>query len=302
MDTLAPQLIPPNSQQVVDAVICHLESRVYRSRELRIAGAGRERCLPEYLIDRTNHPCYTLEFVVSGQGDLLLEGERFQLLPGHLFLYGPGIRFTVRTDPDAPMLKYFIEFFGSTPRELFPEGVIAPGEVRRITGIDHLAGLCEELIAAGKRRSPQQQALCAAYLRLILLKTTESVAHTPQSSVHLLENLERCRSLMEKHFAVIPNLRVLSQMAHLDPSYICRLFRQFRLPTPHRYLDGCRMNRAVELLLTTAQPIKQVAEAVGYGDPLHFSRNFRRHFGCPPSDFRETSLQRRLPRGPVGKK
>ncbi len=299
MDNFDNVLIPPTSQQVVDAVICHLESRVYKSRQVRIAGAGKERCLPDYVIERKGYPCLTLELVVSGKGYLQLEGQTLQLLPGHMFLYGPGIDFTMRTDPASPMLKYFIEFFGGTTEKLFHSGIITPGEVRRITDIDHLAELCERLIAAGKRRSAQQQAICSAYLHLILIKTTEAVSHDSRSSVQLVENLERCRSLIEKHCHEIPNLKSLSRMAHLDQSYICRLFKQFNLPSPHRYLNVCRMNRAVELLLTTRDPIKVVAANVGYADPLHFSRNFHRQFGCSPSDFRETSTNRRSARPSV---
>ncbi len=296
MDRFDSTLIPPTSRQVVDAVLCHLEPRVYKSRRIRIAGAGRERCREDYLIERSNHPCFTLELVVSGKGTLELGGAKLALLPGHLFLYGPGIRFTMRTDPHAPMLKYFVEFFGGRPAELFHSGIIQPGEVRRLTDIEHLSELCDRLIAAGRGRSPHQQAICEAYLRLLLIKTTEATSHDRKSSVQLLENLERCRSLIEKNCHDIFNLRTLSRLAHLDASYICRLFKQFKLPSPHRYLNQCRMNRAVEILLTTDRPIKWVAASVGYLDPLHFSRNFRRQFGCSPRDFRETSVNRRSPR------
>jgi len=296
MDNLDYAAIPPTSRQVVEAVICHLEPRVYKSRQIRIAGAGRERCRHDYLIERDNHPCFTLELVVSGKGELRMGGRTRTLLPGHLFLYGPGIAFRMRTDPQAPMLKYFIEFFGGSRARLFHSGIIKPGQVRRVSDIDHLGELCDRLIAAGKRQSPRRQAICAAYLNLILIKTTEAASHDRKSSVQLLENLERCRSLIEKNCHDIFNLRNLGRLAHLDPSYICRLFKQFKLPSPHRYLNHCRMNRAVEILLTTDRPIKWVAASVGFLDPLHFSRNFRRQFGCSPRDFRETSLNRRSPR------
>jgi AraC-like DNA-binding protein len=291
--------LPPTSRQVVDALICHLESRVYPSAQLRIAGAGRERCLPDYLIERNGYPCFILEIVARGRGVLSLGERMIPLLPGHLFLYGPGVRFNLRTEPEAPMLKYFIAFFGSTAKRIFHSGIITMGEVRRVSDIDHLAELCEHLIAAGKRKSPRQQAICVAYLELILLKTTEAFVHDQRSSGHLLENLERCRSLIETHFREIANLQALSRMAHLDVSYICRLFKQFKLPSPHRYLNNCRMNRAVELLLTTDQPVKAVAAGVGYADPLHFSRNFHRELGCSPSTFRDTSMNRRAASPPL---
>lgn len=294
MDKLDEVLIPPTSQKVVDAVICHLESRVFKSREVRVAGAGRERCLPDYMIERDGYPCFTLELVVSGRGELSLAGETRPLLPGHLFLYGPGIRFTMRTDSEAPMLKYFIEFFGGDPAKIFHSGIIAPGELRRMTEIDVLAGLCEQLIAAGRKNQPQSQTICTAYLNLILAKTTEALTHGPKSSPQLFDQVDRCRGYIEKHFADIEGLEALSQAVHLAPSYICRLFKQCNLPSPHRYLTNCRMNRAVELLLTSSLSIKAVAAEAGYADPLHFSRNFHQRFACSPSEFRAASVHRRL--------
>ena len=39
-------------------------------------------------------------------------------------------------------------------------------------------------------------------------------------------------------------------------------------------------------LLQTDMRVKDVAHAVGYDDPLYFSRLFRRHYGCSPSEAR----------------
>jgi len=294
MDELERIILPATSPQVVDTLICYLETSVYASRDLRVAGAGRERCQPEYLIERDDFPCYTLELVVAGRGRLTLDGETHLLLPGHIFLYGPGLPLTIRTDPETPMLKYFIEFFGSTAEKLFHSGIIVPGEIRRVTEIDQLAALCEQLIATGRKDFTGRQALCTAYLQLILLKTTEAVAPGSTSSTQLIDHLVRCRTYIEKNFAELPNLKALSRAVHLDRSYICRLFKQFKLPSPHRYIHTCRMNRAVELLLTSSTPIKTIAMLIGFADPLHFSRNFHRQFGCSPSHFRTASSHRRV--------
>lgn len=293
MDKFERIAIPPTSEQVADAVICHLENDVFQQRQVCVAGAGRERCLPDYVIERDDFPCFILEFVAGGRGTLILRGETFRLLPGHIFLYGPGTPITIRNDPEAPMLKYFIEFFGGDPKKLFHSGIITPGQVRRITEIDQFAGLCEQLIDTGRKNFPQSQAICTAYLNLILIKTTQAVSHGPQSATLLLDHMDRCRNYIEKNFAEIHDLETVSRAVHLDRSYICRLFKQFEMPSPHRYLTACRMNRAVELLLASNLSIKAVAANVGYADPLHFSRNFHRQFDCSPRDFRTTSINRR---------
>jgi len=51
-------------------------------------------------------------------------------------------------------------------------------------------------------------------------------------------------------------------------------------------LDNVRMARARALVAETAMPLAEIAHLVGYSDPAHFTRAFRRHCGTPPSRLR----------------
>ena len=46
------------------------------------------------------------------------------------------------------------------------------------------------------------------------------------------------------------------------------------------------MTRAAELLRDGSTAVSEVARAVGYRQPAQFSKAFRRHHGCPPSEMR----------------
>lgn len=46
------------------------------------------------------------------------------------------------------------------------------------------------------------------------------------------------------------------------------------------------MARARELLAASDLTVAAVATIVGYNDPFHFSRQFRRQNGCSPSEYR----------------
>jgi AraC family transcriptional regulator of adaptative response / methylphosphotriester-DNA alkyltransferase methyltransferase len=56
-----------------------------------------------------------------------------------------------------------------------------------------------------------------------------------------------------------------------------------------RELQRVRMARAAELLEDGGLPVAAVARAVGYRQPAQFSKAFRRHHGCPPSELRGTA-------------
>lgn len=65
--------------------------------------------------------------------------------------------------------------------------------------------------------------------------------------------------------------------------------RRFRAATgmsPRDYIQNLRVEEAKHLLETTAMPVDEVAEEVGYADPAGFRAAFRRRVGLTPSAYR----------------
>jgi AraC-like DNA-binding protein len=60
--------------------------------------------------------------------------------------------------------------------------------------------------------------------------------------------------------------------------------KTFRLP-PHYWLRKVRLDPAATDLQNGAS-VKKAAHQAGYRHPHHFSRDFKKHFGRPPSWFR----------------
>ena len=83
------------------------------------------------------------------------------------------------------------------------------------------------------------------------------------------------------------NLPAIARAAALSTSQLCRVFRAECGTTPMKYLTRVRVTRAGDLLRKMGQSIKEVAAAVGFNDPLHFSRVFRRSQGLSPAAFRD---------------
>jgi transcriptional regulator GlxA family with amidase domain len=55
---------------------------------------------------------------------------------------------------------------------------------------------------------------------------------------------------------------------------------------PGRFIHQLRLSRARSLLEGSPLSIKEVMAAVGFNDPSHFSRDFKKQFGVSPRMFR----------------
>lgn len=66
--------------------------------------------------------------------------------------------------------------------------------------------------------------------------------------------------------------------------------------SPGRLIRHVRLRRAAELLLDTDRPVSRIAASVGYEDPAHFTRGFKRRYGVTPSGYRDEA-RRESPTG-----
>lgn len=90
----------------------------------------------------------------------------------------------------------------------------------------------------------------------------------------------------------------LAARVNLSPSRFRDLFSAQTGVGPAQYLQGLRLRRARLLIERTFLTVKEVMALVGYNDPSHFSRDFRRYHGVAPSSLRGRGITTPLPREP----
>jgi AraC-like DNA-binding protein len=98
---------------------------------------------------------------------------------------------------------------------------------------------------------------------------------------------EKCLRYLETHYQIIESIGDAAQRCHVSPEYFSRLFRKFTGTTAERHLLTLRINHAARLLQQADITIKEVSLGVGFHDPYHFSRAFKKVHGVSPKAFRE---------------
>lgn len=82
------------------------------------------------------------------------------------------------------------------------------------------------------------------------------------------------------------SLEALSDMANMSLSKFKRLFKQAFGTTPYRYCLKNKMEIAKEALQRKEYTVSQTGFMIGYSNLSQFSKAFKNHFGCLPSEIR----------------
>lgn len=91
------------------------------------------------------------------------------------------------------------------------------------------------------------------------------------------------------------DLEELARTAALSPFHFHRVFRGMLGETPIELHRRLRLERAAHGLLHEATPITSIALAAGYETHESFTRTFRSHYDCSPTEFRHSrDLERRI--------
>jgi AraC-like DNA-binding protein len=94
---------------------------------------------------------------------------------------------------------------------------------------------------------------------------------------------------LETHYAESVKLEELICIASMSRRSFLRAFETATGFTPIAYQLQLRINRAAELLVRTTENITNIAYEVGFNDSNYFARQFRKHHGMSPRDYRRQS-------------
>jgi AraC-like DNA-binding protein len=279
---------PPEffSAEVARARRFYLDLNPARGQRLVVVCGGWEHCTPDYAIERTAFPFYSIEYVARGRGQVKLRGRTADLQPGRLFSYGPGVAHHITGAPSEPLVKYFVDFAGQDAVRVMKSCGLAPGRVSQVHPASALQALFDELIENGLRARLGRADLCAKLLECLVLKISANRVPLESATTLAFTTYQHCRQHLDSHFQRLRTLDQAANECHINNAYLCRLFRRYDHQSPYQYLLRLKMNLAAERLQQPGNLVKQIAEETGFSDPFHFSRVFKRVLGLSPDAFR----------------
>ncbi len=99
--------------------------------------------------------------------------------------------------------------------------------------------------------------------------------------------LQRVVEYIDNHYASPITLTLLSETFHINPSYLCKLFRERMDKSFVYYLNEVRISHARKLLAGSRLSIDEIAERTGFNNANYFVRVFKKTTGMTIGEYRK---------------
>lgn len=276
---------PPVRQGVVYARYAYpAQAASAGSRGPHFACAGFEEVTDGYRVARTGFPQYGLEFVASGRGLLSIGNGTYPLSAGMFFGYGPGVAHEIVATPGERMTKYFVDFSGRGAKRLMTE-LLPRWEPRRSDRPTEIRELMEVLLRQGMHDDGPTIVICTHLLLALIVHLHGGSRGSTDEASPGEELFRRAVDLVESDPLGFHTAATLAGTLGVTPEHLCRIFRGRGAESPYRLIVRARMRHAAALLREPGALVKSVAADVGFADPYHFSRVFKRVHGISPAGF-----------------
>jgi AraC-like DNA-binding protein len=294
-------------------------SKTQRRQQLEFADLQPWVRYADYELWRTPMPVrrifdHEFLYVIKGWVRAQFGGREIVLQPGDLWIIEPGdphagfpeptrtetygVHFDYITREDAPRLRYPLRdervLPRLRPRAQFPGGMILSGVYRSAVLPDLRVPFSRLVDAFHDRRAANVLRVRACWLELfnLLVGALATAGNAGGSLEKHRSRIERAVRFIDGHFAERLERNRLAERVDLSPTHLTHLFRRLTGRSPMEYQLHLRMQEARRLLREGVYKVREIARRVGYDDPYHFSRAFRKHVGYSPRSYRERLLRK----------
>ena len=234
---------------------------------------------------------YQIIYVNKGFLHYIDSNQNENILPeGTFLIYRPGeVQNYVMYLEEKPEI-YWCHFSGESATALLEKYNLSDKKEFRSQPDKRFIVLFKLMQTALQKKPPHYIDLCALYFQeLIILASTripkkETDIVYPASYTAVIDYLDN-------HYFENITLSDLTKVGCTNYKTLTNQFLTYQHTTPMKHLTDIRLKHSAELLIQTVLQIKEIASAVGYNDPLYFTKSFSKKYGVSPRKYRENALK-----------
>ena len=106
----------------------------------------------------------------------------------------------------------------------------------------------------------------------------------------IYHNVMRLRPIITyiaNHYKEKIYIETLSDMITVSPDYFTKMFKDSIGKTPIDYINGLRINRAMQMLATTDTSVNDISDSLGFSNSNYFHKIFKQYMNTSPAAYRK---------------
>jgi len=247
-------------------------------------------CPCGYVFPLEKPNAYSLYIVYDGKGVYTSSGTKYHVKQNDIFAIYPGSKIKFQADKEDPCTLLTVTFDGIEARLLMNAAGFQPQEpVRHLEEkvAEMAVNICigihkfsSQSILGGIQSTTSLYGLMSLLVKTATLDYTETpvgwtgVIHYNKAVEFILNNYSRAISVDD-----------IAAHVNLSRSRLYRIFMQHAFISPIQFLLEYRVREGRNLLEKRAGSVKEIAHAVGFDDPLRFSKVFKQITGYSPVNY-----------------
>lgn len=240
---------------------------------------------------KTNRPKgrrdYQLLYILEGKAHFYFESGEIIVNKGEMVLFRPREPQSYFYFPKDKCQAFWVHFTGSDVDKILDYYKLPNDTNIFYSGSSPVyQWLFEQMIRELQLCRANYKELLTMLLRHIFLLVNRYLKENGKSGVDALNDIERSIQYFNENYTKDINIDEYAKSLHVSTCWFNRRFKQVTKVTPLQYILSLRLSNAKMLLETQDYNVTETSYAVGFHNPLYFSRLFTKHIGMPPSEYK----------------
>lgn len=232
------------------------------------------------------HDFYELEFVISGSAANVINGMRFELSRGMMFLIRPTDVHRYEIEPGEEISVCTVRFTSA----MLDRNIVAAlaGSSPLIADFsdsyDFLKALFVETRREYLERGEFSDILFSGVCERLAVMLCRKTSNTVPSSVNRIA--AAAVGLINLGYPGKLTVQSAAEQLGVSPNYLGKVFSESMNMTFAGYLRRVRLNYALNRIINTDDTLQRIALESGFSSQSVFTREFRKYYGRSPTEIR----------------
>jgi AraC family transcriptional regulator, transcriptional activator of pobA len=239
------------------------------------------------------HNYYTIIWPVNASGKHFIDFREYQIQNDHIFFVSPGQVHQVITDPDPSgyVILFSSEFLdkNSIRRDFIsdlrlfrnsdetPPLPVSPGMAA------NLKIFAEQMLQAFQNPNDMYLETIGAYLKLFLIECNGHCSLMPNTDTQTVEVgktlIKNFKETVDQHYNHWHQVKDYAGALYITPNYLNEVIKTSMGISAKEYIQNRIILEAKRSAVYTEKSSKEIGFELGFEDPSHFSKFFKRNTG-----------------------